>query len=112
MGLNLWAQSLAGIEVNVIKKALDFCRMNLEWPPSIAEFINICEEIVGIPSMDEVIRLCVARDFSHPLVKMVFDLIGSWSFSNDRERDLRQKVEVTYKQCRQKMRMGLNQGNN
>jgi hypothetical protein len=39
-----WAEGLAGLDGEQIKKGLDSCRKSLEWPPSIATFRTLCRE--------------------------------------------------------------------
>lgn len=70
--------------------------MNMKWPPSICEFLEICEQKSGMPTVEEVIQLAIRREFSHPLVKSIFDKIGSWAFQHDAEKDLRKKVRDLY----------------
>ncbi len=91
-----WCQGIASIPDNSIKDALDFCRSNLEWPPSIAEFIRINEMGQGIPTPQGVMRMAVNRDFSHPITQQVYEMIGSWDFSHDTEKELLAKVKNAY----------------
>lgn len=102
-----WQKGLAGIDNQSIERGVDYCALNLEWPPSIAEFISICEKQNGMPSWEEVIQLAIRRDFAHPIVKAVYDKVGSWNFSNNTERDLRDKVKVAYGDCVRASRMKL-----
>src|SRR2546427_11615711 len=73
-----WSEGMAGIDPNHIKEGLSYCRLNLEWPPSIAEFRRICEKASGIPSADESLKLAIRREFNHPVIKLAFDKVGSW----------------------------------
>jgi hypothetical protein len=36
-----WATALYGLSKEQIKQAIDICKLNLAWPPSIAEFRQI-----------------------------------------------------------------------
>jgi hypothetical protein len=94
-----WSSGLAGIDGAQIKAALDHCRMHLEWPPSIAEFRRLCFMAGGLPSPFELMQKAIRREFDHPLTKMVFDKIGSWSFRNDTEKALTAKIDSYYKYC-------------
>jgi hypothetical protein len=38
-----WMEALQEFTAFQITSALDYCRDNLEWPPSIAEFRNLCK---------------------------------------------------------------------
>lgn len=108
--LHEWHDALNGISYDAIEKAIVSCKMIFEWPPSIAEFILICEKQMGVPSVAEVYNFALRREFNHPLVKMVFDKIGDWNFRNDSEKDLRKKVEVHYHDCLIKLRLKRNKG--
>ena len=35
-----WSEGLAGMSGDDIKRAIEHCRLNIKWPPSIAEFIE------------------------------------------------------------------------
>ena len=91
-----WQKGLAGIENEAIQRALDYCRVNMEWPPSIAEFISHCERESGVPTLDGALALALRREFPHPIVKVAFDLVGSWAMSNDSEKILKAKFKNAY----------------
>jgi hypothetical protein len=38
-------------------------------------------------------QLAVRRDFTNPMVKKIFEMIGSWDFQHDKEKDLLAKVQ-------------------
>lgn len=102
---------MAGIPEEFIEKALHFCKMNLEWPPSVAEFIRVCEKESGVPSLEEVYRSAMKRNFTHPVIEAVFNLVGSWSFKNDGEKALRDKVASAYQATLAAQRMRINKEN-
>ena len=35
-----WSEGLAGMDGDAIKRAIEHCRLNIKWPPSIAEFVE------------------------------------------------------------------------
>ena len=43
--------------------------------------------------------MMINKDFSHPIVKIVYDKIGSWKLSNGTEKEIKQKVEEIYPQA-------------
>jgi hypothetical protein len=88
---------MAGINPKHIKVALDYCRMNLEWPPSIAEFRKICEQAAGVLPWETAFDLAVrSGDLTDPNVRATYDRIGSWAMTHDKEVDLRRKFKTTY----------------
>jgi len=99
IAIEQWKKGLTGISDEAIAKAIDHCRMNLEWPPSIAEFIGICEKFCGVPSVDEAFQAAIRRDFDHPVIKLAFDKVGSWAMRNDNEDVLRKKFKDAYREA-------------
>jgi hypothetical protein len=94
-----WSQGLESIDIKSVKPALDHCRTNLEWPPSIAEFRRLCEEASGYPTFEESFANAIRRDFTHPVIKIAFDKIGDWAFKHDTEKDLAKKFKAAYQQA-------------
>lgn len=70
-----------------------------DFPPTFGQFDDLCKKFSGFPQLDEVIRLMKAREFNHPIVKMVYDKIGGWSLSNDKEQDILSKAKNAYSHC-------------
>lgn len=102
-----WFDGLAGILPEHIKQALEHCKLNLEWAPSIAEFRGICEKYSGLPSVNEAIALAIRGDFTHPIVKRIYDQVGSWNMKNMTEKDLLKRFSVVYKEEVAHLRMVL-----
>lgn len=94
-----WAEIFIGQSNDSIKSALQYCKQNLTWPPSIAEFISFCEKASGTPDCDEALRLALKHDLSHPLVKAVCDKVGSFALRNDKEEILSKKFKTAYEDC-------------
>ncbi len=76
-----------------VKKALAIYR---DYPPTQGQLIELCMAEAGVPQVHDVIRLMVNRDFSHPLVKMVYDQIGSWTLTNGKEAEIKSKAQSAY----------------
>lgn len=91
-----WAEALKGVAPEFIKTAIDHCRNNLEWPPSIAEFKRLCEEASGIPSFEDSFRLAVRKEFTHPIIAAAYLEIGAWDFSHGKETELRVRFKRAY----------------
>lgn len=91
-----WSSGLDGIDVSLIKGCLENCKSTLEWPPSIAEFRKICEQSSGLPSYQDALSLAIRQEFSHPVVKMAYDKVGSWVMRNSKEVDLNSKFKTAY----------------
>jgi hypothetical protein len=91
--LQEWSDALVGIEPTIVEKAARQCKMIFSWPPSVAEFLEVCENEMGYPNVDQVMNGCIRREFSHELIKMVFDRIGSHAFGKDSEEIIRRKIK-------------------
>lgn len=78
---------------SAVNKALSLYK---EFPPTLGQLIDLCLKESGVPDVKEVVRLMVARDFSHPLVKMVYDKIGGWALTNGKEEDVQRKAKEAY----------------
>lgn len=105
-----WSGALKHLSVEQVDEAVEFCKLNLEWPPTIAEFLSVVEKQNGVPSVDEVIQSAIRREFNHILIKRIFDEVGSWAFSHDTEKDLRDKVERVYQKQISNFRLSLRKG--
>lgn len=102
-----WVSGMKGIDPKSIKAALNECKLTLEWPPSIAEFRHICEKVSGVLSSEKIMKLAINRDFNDPIVKYVFEKIGSWNFSHDGEKELLKKINEARKDYLSNVRQGL-----
>ena len=94
-----WAESLGATSPHHIKTALDYCRENLEWPPSLAEFRRLCETASGVPDVSEALRLAIRKEFNHPVIAKAWDKVGSWSMSHDKESEVKKKFEAAYNEA-------------
>ncbi len=79
-----------------VNKALTIYR---DFPPTQGQLIDLCLAESGVPDIQKLIKLMVARDFSHPLVKMVYDKIGSWTLNNGKENEIQSKAKDAYSEC-------------
>lgn len=95
-----WCSGLGEVKLSSIKPALDECKIRVEWPPSVAEFLRICERVEGLPSCNEAMALAIRRDLSHPIVSMAYTKIGAWAMSHDRQEVLMPKFKDAYDYAR------------
>jgi len=101
---NEWCCGLEDVKVNTIKEALDYCRKNLEWPPSISEFIKICESYAGVPSLSDCVKAAMRREFNHPLALMCYQSVGNWAMTHETEKALESKFKSAYAESLTKFR--------
>lgn len=73
-----WSQAIQGWTMDVMAKALDHCKLNLEWPPSIAQFIGICEEVSGVPTLDQAYRTIFTGTALHPVVEHALSKLDTY----------------------------------
>lgn len=92
-----WLEELSRFSLDVLRLAFKKSLIEFEKaPPTLPQLVHLCIQESGVPSVQEIIRLMVARDFSHPLVKMVYDKIGSWTLSNGKEEEIQRKAKEYY----------------
>ena len=91
-----WSSGLVGIDVSLIKGCLEYCKTNMEWTPSIAEFRRYCEQSSGMPSASEALQSAIRKDFHHPIIAIAYDKVGSWAMKNDKESVLAVKFQNAY----------------
>ncbi len=103
-----WCSGLAGIDVLLIKGCLEHCKVNIQWPPSIAEFRQLCEQSSGVPSASEAFTMAIRKDFSHPIVALAYDKVGSWAMKNDKESVLTGKFQHAYTESLNEYRKNSN----
>ena len=82
--------------VSAIKKALVIYR---DYPPTQGQVIDLCLKESGVPSEDEIIKLMVARDFTHPMVRLVYERVTSWTLTNGKSEEVRAKTKAVYSEC-------------
>lgn len=87
-----WALGLEGINPHHVKAGIDYCRKMLRWPPSIAEFREICFSCSGVLSAADIMQTAIRGDLTNDLVKFVYEKVGGWDFSHDKESVLMAKV--------------------
>ena len=91
-----WKEALAGIDRELVVKAFNECKIQLEWPPSMAEIIKSCDVKMGLPNIHDAINLAAHENFTHPVVEKLYLRIGSWEFRNDTSKSLLAKAKLYY----------------
>lgn len=94
-----WTSGLTGVDVSVIAGALEHCKLNLDWPPSIAEFRRLCEKASGIPSCRDCFESSIRGEHSHPLAYLTYTKVGSWAMRNDKDEVLQKKYASAYEEA-------------
>ncbi len=92
-----WGSIIEPMNPEVIKKAINHCRLNLDWPPVISEFLRICEQFDDrLPDLECAFRMAVSRDFSVPEVKRAFERLDSWKFRMEPEKTSRKMFKAAW----------------
>lgn len=98
--LDDWHQELQGFTLEQLRAAVNKAlSIYKEFPPTQGQLIELCVKESGVPDVREVIRMMVNREFNHPLVKMVYEKIGSWTLANGKEAEIQNKVKQAYDGC-------------
>lgn len=70
-----------------------------DYPPTLSQLVDLCLHASGVPDSTKVLRMMIDKDLSHPVVKSVYDKIGSWKLANGTEKEICQKVSQYYDQA-------------
>lgn len=101
-----WALSLAGISANLIELALERCKREHAWPPTIAEFLKLVQpspESLGLPSLGAAyFEACqnahhpAQHQWSHICVHLAAQNTGYFILRSEPERRTRPAFEKEY----------------
>lgn len=95
-----WHDELSRFTLDQLRAAVNKAlAVYVEYPPTLGQLVDLCMKESGTPGLYDVIRSMIARDFSHPLVKMVYDKIGSWTLKNGKEEEINRKAKEHYTEC-------------
>ena len=92
-----WLEELS---VFTLRDAISAFRQALiiykDYPPTQPQIVELCLKESGIPDIQEIFTQLMSKEFNHPIVKMIYDKIGSWKLSNGKESEIIQKVKEYY----------------
>lgn len=101
-----WALSLAGLSSNLIELALERCKREHAWPPTIAEFLKLAKpapESLGLPAANEAyLEACQhshhasEHRWSHACVQLAAREVGYFTLRSEAERTTRPLFEKAY----------------
>jgi hypothetical protein len=95
-----WRHDLQDFDFYVLKQALKEAFLtHPNFPPTLGHLVNLCLQFSGIPSQEKIIALLIKREFSHPLVKILFDRIGSWTLKHAKTEEIISKIKSNYAEC-------------
>lgn len=96
-----WLEELSKFTIEQVRAAVNKTLAEFTtFPPTLGQLVELCMKESGVPEPHEVIRLMVAREFSHPLVKMIYDKVGSWTLTNGKSEEIERKVKEYYTAAR------------
>ncbi len=92
-----WFTELSKFSLSVNRDAMDVVLMVYkDYPPTLPQLLDLCLKASGVPIASDLLRMLVNKDFSHPVVKLVYDKIGSWKLANGTEKELSQRITELY----------------
>lgn len=87
-----WGLALAPFAPPAVENALEHCKRNLAWPPSIAEFLKLLEVASGLPSARSAYEeACRCRsepatfNWRHPVIYQTASEVGFWRLQTEAE---------------------------
>ena len=107
MWIEDWYEGLLGIDPKTFKDAIHFMMTTLKWPPTLPEFRELCERSDGFPNEREILISGSSRNFHHPLIKIVYDKVGSWEFHNSSADKVSKLISVYYLESLANLRKNL-----
>lgn len=100
MCIDDWHEDLKKYEYKALVLAARSALVNFnDFPPTFGQFEDLCKKHSGFIQLNDAIRLMMDRDFSHPIVKMMYDKIGSWTLTNGKEADVHAQAKEAYKEA-------------
>lgn len=95
-----WLEELREFEFDVVRTAVnDALDKHADYPPTLGQLVNCCLTASGVPDCDKLLAMVIAKDFSHPTVKLMYDKIGSWRIEHNSDQDLRKLAQEHYRTC-------------
>ncbi|MFQ3229341.1 replication protein P [Reinekea sp.] len=101
-----WAMSLAGLTEVQLEFALERCKREHAWPPTIAEFLKLLEptpESLGLPSLDQAyLEACVnahhpsAHTWTHVCVQLAAQQVSYHALRSESERTTKPVFKAAY----------------
>jgi hypothetical protein len=105
-----WYTELSKFPLSAVNSAVeDVLTVYKDYPPTLGQLVDLCLKESGVPSEDQIIKCMINRDFNHPMVKMIYDKIGSWALSNDKAESIKSKTKSLYSDCLNKFRTNQEQ---
>ncbi len=85
-----WSELIHTLDPELVRKAIDHCRLNLDWAPVMSEFLRICESLDNsLPDFECAFRMAINRNFDVPEVQQAFAQLDSWKFRHSDEKTSR-----------------------
>jgi Replication protein P len=95
-----WLNELKDFTTEMLSKSVkEALHVHKDYPPTLGQLVDLCLKASGVPAEDAVIRLLERKEFDHPVVKLIYDKVGSWALKNDKSETIRHKVRAAYGEC-------------
>ncbi len=92
-----WLEELTKFTIEQVRLAVNKTLLEFTtYPPTLGQLVELCMKESGVPESHEVVSLMVAREFSHPIVKIIYEKVGSWMLNNGKNEDIERKVKECY----------------
>lgn len=108
-----WKPSLIKLTIKDIQKGIEYCKANLEWPPSLPEFIRYCQPDYGLPDAYSAYKEaanaahCVnEHQWSHPVVYHTAKKIGFYDLKQKPENQTKPLFEHIYQTLCRRVKNG------
>lgn len=108
-----WALALAPFDAPSTERALEHCKRNMAWPPSIAEFLALLEQATGMPSArsayEEACRCRITPAefaWTHPVIYHTASEVGFWRLQTEAEYRTWPDFQNAWRRNMERLRLG------
>lgn len=96
-----WLAELGRFSAEQVRAATEkSIALFIKAPPTLPQLVDLCLEESGVPAVQDIIRQMIKREFNHPMVKMIYEKIGSWDLANGKSEEIERRVKEHYSACK------------
>jgi hypothetical protein len=92
-----WLSVLQKFPLSILYDAVkDYFAQSQIYPPTLMQLEHLCWLKSGMPSVERVISSIGSHQFDHPLVRKIYNSIGSWNVGHFKKDELEKAIKEKY----------------
>lgn len=92
-----WLSALQKFPLAILYDAVkDYFSQSQIYPPTLMQLEHLCWMKSGMPSVGDVISKISSHQFDHPMVRKIYNSIGSWNVGHFKKDELEKAVKEKY----------------